>query len=444
MPPPPLKFRRTRADDRTVPQTVSIPQPPERAGIIRPFVADAPHATLRASGVAAGGAPPMTVEVPAARVAGFSMFHTPDTETLRLCSVLASTAFGLVFALVRFGRQIERYFVHWSASAFLYAGVLIGFEYAHGQLIVAGLLTGALAVTNILIISGMRAFDGKPPFQPWMLAPVAGCVAVHVLPVLIGGRTPATAAWMHVGDTITIAISAALTGVILFASGRRENSRARRIAGLAMLCYLPGYAVTLAAYVSTPPGINYLALIPTLSDQLLLGVLNLALLAIPAERAVQRLRDAASRDPLTGVWNRAGFDRYASRIAAPGATLLAIDLDHFKQINDLHGHLAGDTVLIELARLAGAEVASLGGEFGRLGGDEFVAILPASRAPDAQACASQIHEACRRYTAGMPEWTTSIGVSQIGADETGYHAALQRADKALYRAKLTGRNRLTA
>jgi diguanylate cyclase (GGDEF)-like protein len=372
------------------------------------------------------------------------MFHTPDTETLRLCSVLASTAFGLVFALVRFGRQIERYFVHWSASAFLYAAVLIGFEAARGHLILAGLLTGALAATNMLIVTGMRAFDGKPPFRTWMLAPVAGCVAVHVLPTLIGGRSPVAAVWMHVGDTITIAISAAITGVILFASGRREKSRARRIAGLAMLGYLPGYAVTLAAYITTPPGINYLALIPTLSDQLLLGVLNLALLAIPAERAQERLRDAASRDPLTGVWNRAGFDRHASRLAAPGATVLAIDLDHFKQINDLHGHLAGDSVLIELARLAGAEVASLGGEFGRLGGDEFVAILPASRAPDAQACASQIHEACRKYTEGMPQWTTSIGVSQIAADEPGLHAALQRADQALYRAKLTGRNKLTA
>ena len=56
-----------------------------------------------------------------------------------------------------------------------------------------------------------------------------------------------------------------------------------------------------------------------LSDQLLLGVLNLGLLAIPAERAHWRLRDAALRDPLTGVWNRAGFGRHARRLAAPGA-----------------------------------------------------------------------------------------------------------------------------
>ncbi|MDR5835556.1 GGDEF domain-containing protein [Caballeronia sp. LZ034LL] len=373
------------------------------------------------------------------------MFHTPDTETLRLCSVLTSIAFGLVFALFRFGGRREAYFVHWSASAFLYAAVLIGFDSApRGQLLVFSLLMGALAATNMLIVSGLRAFDGKPPFRLWMLAPVAGCAVAHVLPVLIAGRGPGTGAWTQAVDTVTIAISAGIAGGILLASGRRDQSRARRIAGLAILGYLPGYAVVLAAIFSMTPRINYLALIPMLSDQLLLGVLNLGLLAIPAERAQQRLRDAALRDPLTGAWNRAGFDRQAGRLASAGATVLAIDLDHFKQINDRHGHLAGDTVLIELARLAGAEVASLGGAFGRLGGDEFVAILPASRAPDAQACASQIHEACRKYTEGMPEWTTSIGVSQIMPGETGHQAALHRADGALYRAKLTGRNKLTA
>ncbi|WP_063963481.1 GGDEF domain-containing protein [Caballeronia hypogeia] len=372
------------------------------------------------------------------------MFHTPDTATLRLCSVLASTAFGLVFALVRFGRPIERQFIHWSASAFLYAAVLIGFEAVRGNLLLIGLMLGALAATNMLIVSGLRAFDGKRPFRAWMLAPVAGCVAAHVLPTLIGGPGPMTSAWTHAADTIGVAISAGITGGVLWASGRREKSRARAIAGFAMLGYLPGYAITLAAYAWSAPGINYLALIPTLSDQLLLGVLNLGLLAIPAERAQQRLRDAARRDPLTGVWNRAGFERHARRLIEPGAVLLAIDIDHFKQINDLHGHLAGDNVLTELARRAGAEVALLGGEFGRLGGDEFVAILPASRAANAQACANQIHAACRKYAKGMPEWTTSIGVSQIGANEPGFQDALQRADVALYRAKLAGRNTLTA
>lgn len=158
-----------------------------------------------------------------------------------------------------------------------------------------------------------------------------------------------------------------------------------------MLGYLPGYALTIAAYLWTAPTLNVLALIPMLSDQLLLAVLNLGLLAMPAERAQASLRAAATRDPLTGVWNRADFELHSRSLIARGAAVLAIDLDHFKQIDDRHGHQAGDEVLKEVARLAGSEVESLGGEFARLGGDEFVAVLPAARANYAQACAQQIH-----------------------------------------------------
>ncbi|WP_250526463.1 GGDEF domain-containing protein [Caballeronia sp. GAWG2-1] len=372
------------------------------------------------------------------------MFPTPDTETLRLCSVLSSSAFGLVFALVRFEPRAERYFAHWSASAFLYAAVLVGFEFWEDRLFLDGLLLGGLAASNMLLITGMRAFDGKPPFRWWMLAPIAGSVLVHVLPTLTFGARPAVFAWTRAGDTIGIAISALIAGAMLVLDARRLKIRGGRIAGLAMLGYLPGYAITLAALAWGDSRVNFLAVIPMLSDQLLLAVLNLGLLAIPAERAQQRLRDAALRDPLTSVWNRAGFEQHARPLIAPGATILAIDLDHFKQINDRHGHLAGDNVLMELARLAGAEVGSLGGEFGRLGGDEFIAILPDWRAPYAQACANQIHRACRSFTEGMPEWTMSIGVAQVSEGEQGFQDALQRADKALYRAKVAGRDKLTA
>lgn len=160
---------------------------------------------------------------------------------------------------------------------------------------------------------------------------------------------------------------------------------------------------------------------------------------MPAERAHRRLRD-----PLTGVWNRAGFESQSRRLIAPGATVLAMDLDHFKQINDRHGHLAGDTVLRALAQLASAEIASRGGEFGRLGGDEFLAILPAWRAPYAQACAQQIHEACRHHKDGVPHWTMSVGLSQIEPGETDLRDAMLRADRALYCAKVDGRDKVIA
>jgi diguanylate cyclase (GGDEF)-like protein len=381
------------------------------------------------------------------------MFHIPDTETLRLCSVLSSAAFAFVFAFVRFGRRGERYCLHWSASALLYAAVLIGFEYAPGHPYFKSALLGLLAATNMLIISGLRAFDDKPPFRGWMLLPIAGCAATHLIPTMIAAGHPHAILLTQAGDTLSIAVSALLTGIACLSGERADPSvahepgamsRGRRLAGLAMLGYLPGYAITLIGYLWTAPVVNLLALIPMLSDQLLLGVLNLGLLAMPAERAHRRLRDAALRDPLTGVWNRAGFEAQSRRLIAPGATVLAMDLDHFKQINDRHGHLAGDTVLRTLAQLASAEIASLGGEFCRLGGDEFLAILPAWRAPYAQACARQIHEACRHHRDGVPHWTMSVGFSQIEAGETSLRDAMLRADRALYCAKVDGRDKVIA
>ncbi|MDR5752245.1 MULTISPECIES: GGDEF domain-containing protein [unclassified Caballeronia] len=383
------------------------------------------------------------------------MFHTPDTETLRLCSVLSSTAFGFVFALVRFAGGGERYFLHWSASAFLYAAVLIGFEFAPGHPVLKSVLLGALAATNMQIVSGLRAFDRQSAFRWWMILPIAGCIATHLLPAIVAGTDSHTFLVTQIGDTLSIAISALIAGLACLAGEPRASSakeadiiatpsRGRRLAGFAMLSYLPCYAITLVGYVWTGARDNLLALVPMLSDQLLLAILNLGLLAIPAERAAARLRDAALRDPLTGVWNRAGFESQSLSLIASGATLLAIDLDHFKQINDTHGHLAGDQVLQALATVATAEVHSLGGVFGRLGGDEFLAILPASRAPYAKACARQIHDACRRCANGMLEWTVSIGLSQVAHGETDVREALQRADRALYRAKVDGRDKVIA
>lgn len=376
------------------------------------------------------------------------MFHTPDTETLRLCSVLSSCAFGLVLALVWFGQRDARYLLHWAASAVLYAGILVCFGFTQGRTVPSGVLLGVLAATNMLLISGLRAFDGLPAFSRWMAIPIVACTALHFLPVLLVGAKAYTPAGLRVTDaidTVSVAISALLAGLAFLRSRHRGVGRGRLIAGLAMMGYMPGYVVTLVGELATVPHIRLLVLIPMLSDQLLLCVLNLGLLAMPAERAQQRLLDVALRDPLTGAWNRAGFEAHAARLITPGAVVLAIDLDHFKRINDQHGHLAGDQVLKAVARLAGDEVTSLGGEFGRLGGDEFLAILPVTEKDQTELLIARLHRACRQqHEADTPAWAMSIGAAEVVDGDTGLQDALQRADRALYRAKVAGRDKILA
>jgi diguanylate cyclase (GGDEF)-like protein len=165
------------------------------------------------------------------------------------------------------------------------------------------------------------------------------------------------------------------------------------------------------------------------------------------------LRWQATHDALTGVWNRAAIlDRLrceveaASHAGAPLSAVL-IDLDHFKLVNDTHGHPAGDAVL----RAAAARLAAglpQGASLGRYGGEEFLVVLPGlCIGPAGAAC-----EALRACVADGPvEWqgtaipvSASLGVAALGGDTATEARLLQAADDALYRAKRGGRNRVEA
>lgn len=170
-----------------------------------------------------------------------------------------------------------------------------------------------------------------------------------------------------------------------------------------------------------------------------------------------QLRELSDRDPLTGVLNARGFARQCEQLLqlshrrGEACAALFVDLDHFKRVNDQHGHEAGDVVLRCVAqvltqRLRRSDV------LGRIGGEEFVAFLPATD----EAGAMQLAEALRRdIEASHPETpagvrltvTASIGVAAQLAVQPGPQASLQSlqrdADAAMYAAKAAGRNRVS-
>jgi diguanylate cyclase (GGDEF)-like protein len=165
----------------------------------------------------------------------------------------------------------------------------------------------------------------------------------------------------------------------------------------------------------------------------------------------QSLEADTRRDPLTGLGNRRAVDHHLPALlrdaAAAGrpVTLAILDLDHFKQINDRHGHLVGDRVLVSVAQLLrdGVRQADL---VARIGGEEFLAVLPDAD----ESRALEICERIRQQVAGH-DWavvapglavTLSAGLASAPPyDET---ALATRADQALYRAKALGRNRVEA
>jgi diguanylate cyclase (GGDEF)-like protein len=167
------------------------------------------------------------------------------------------------------------------------------------------------------------------------------------------------------------------------------------------------------------------------------------------ERQAAEHHAAALRDPLTGVANRrAFFERGVPLLAqtlADGhpASLLVLDLDHFKRINDTFGHEAGDRVLCDFCDTA-TPLLRVGDLFGRTGGEEFACLLPGASAIEALRVAERVRAAFAMLTAESrgPYSTVSIGVAT--SDEAGSElsALLAAADRALYRAKAGGRNRV--
>ena len=178
---------------------------------------------------------------------------------------------------------------------------------------------------------------------------------------------------------------------------------------------------------------------------------NLSLMLIPGERLQNQLRRAAQDDALTNLLNRGGFNLLAQRQlercrhAARPTSVLLMDLDHFKRVNDGHGHDAGDRLLCAFAETVRAQSRSTD-LVARYGGEEFCALLPGADHSAAMVIADRIRQQFSKVTVpvdGIALGTTvSIGVAEIAATET-VEGALLRADQALYAAKREGRNRVT-
>lgn len=163
------------------------------------------------------------------------------------------------------------------------------------------------------------------------------------------------------------------------------------------------------------------------------------------------LRKLATTDALTGALNRSAFleatareiDR-ARRFHTP-LTLLAVDVDRFKSVNDTHGHPAGDAVLAEVARRLLRELRA-SDALGRLGGDEFAVLLPMADLDAARETAERLAAALRGLpvASGRRELpvTASFGVAQAEPSGETPEALYERADRALYEAKLAGRDRV--
>jgi diguanylate cyclase (GGDEF)-like protein len=161
------------------------------------------------------------------------------------------------------------------------------------------------------------------------------------------------------------------------------------------------------------------------------------------DRLAERERQSTT-DPLTGLFNRRGAEAAAARERARSErsgtplSLVVFDIDHFKRVNDNHGHAVGDEVLRAVAEALSA-MARVTDVIARWGGEEFVAILPGGL-EGARSYAERTRAAVADLTLPEP-LTLSAGLAELGLGEP-FEAALARADANLYQAKRAGRDRI--
>jgi diguanylate cyclase (GGDEF)-like protein len=337
----------------------------------------------------------------------------------------------------------------WSLSYFATAAgvfaLIFGASTDHGLWSMAG--SSMLAAADGLTWKAARTFDAKP-------APLA--VALLGAGLVVGCETIFPQI-REVSGTLNLAAGAVylVAGAVSLWNGRKEWLAARL--PLVLFMVLHGAVVSIGAWSRLIGAIGQREIPPVMS---LFGFIHFEstiyalggavfILALVKERKEAASSAAASIDPLTGVANRAAFQRRAERAMqrcrrqGTPVSVVMFDLDWFKSINDAHGHAVGDAVLQRFCAVASAALWP-SDVFGRIGGEEFAIVMPGSSIEAAGSRADRIRASfasdCRFIGDRQVNATLSGGVSTSANGKEGLTALLERADAALYRAKADGRN----
>jgi diguanylate cyclase (GGDEF)-like protein len=317
----------------------------------------------------------------------------------------------------------------------------------------AGRLDRATRVTGVLvgaILLASAVFRDAWAFLP--LAALLAGLALGPLAIRRGAHPEYAELVTSLGVTIAMATAAGLTGgtssplVFLLPIGVVMNALRAGPASVAV-CSLVTAAVFLA--VSLLSGAETVISEPLPMLAVLAMQLGVTIGSIALSEAEIGHRRAAIVDPLTGLLNRQGLvDRFeelrqqALASAAP-ITLVLLDLDHFKRVNDDHGHDVGDRLLREVADQIRRTLHTFDLIY-RIGGEEFLILLPGLAEREGESVAEQLRLAIERVgPATEIGVTASLGVSGASGPEIGFERLYRRADQALYRAKRDGRDRVT-
>ena len=325
---------------------------------------------------------------------------------------------------------------------------LLGRFGAPGVWFVATLAT-IVAVHFLLVFAELRT---RVPRLSRLLL-VVGAWLPMLLLVLLVLPWPADKNWFPgIGNLLLL-----LANVVAIVALTRAWLVGGRHAGQMLLAWVPlvvmstARAVQLSIGAPLSPWLEYgLPLALAYAAVLLMIGLADRMQAFRSER--DRARQDAQHDPLSGAYNRIGIMHRLQHAVSEARSeprqlaVLFLDIDHFKQINDTHGHALGDACIRQLARLVQEDLLP-GESFGRLGGEEFMLVLPGANGRRARDTAEHLRRKVELRCAAIDDvpvgMTVSIGSAEFSSPETA-EALVKRADAAMYAAKKAGRNRVVS
>ncbi|WP_039051085.1 GGDEF domain-containing protein [Comamonas thiooxydans] len=373
-----------------------------------------------------------------------------DPFTLLVLSAAMAAASALYLA-AEWSSVRERSLLLWSAGfAIIAVGSVLALLRSSGYVLFGiWFPNGLLIAAHWLFLAGVSGFTRTRLPRTWWL------LAVVWLAMLFLPDGPWWSKTMLGIQSLMIAVITLRAGLLLRPHGAALSVGAAQLRFVLLahgLFYLAKAGSTVApdAFVNLASFRGAVILVSLVEGVMAIMLLAMSMTGTERHRREERIAQIAARDPLTALDNRRALYLRAPELlrqaspASPGALLL-IDIDHFKQVNDLHGHDAGDRLLVTLSDLIRGLLPH-GAQAARLGGDEFVILLRSVSGAVAQELGQNLRESFAQHARAMfatPEPVSlSIGATLFDQPETELSHWLKRADEALYASKRKGRDRM--
>jgi len=375
-----------------------------------------------------------------------------DIPTLMAAGALATAVAGLLIAIAWLADREAKALPWWAAAYFLLAGGIVGLMFGSDDPLgpTTILSSVAFSVSPGLIWTGARIFGNRRPhIQAITIGPLAYLLTVAVQPAFHAPQLSTAAGLAVVSAYLALAVAE------LYRQ-RTEALKSRWLLIGFLVIHATVFLVgALEAALDLFPEsgqVDFGLVFGIVHFEQLVFVMGSAIFMVVMirERSELRHKTAARVDTLTGLATRRAFLDLSEKLLinclsrdAP-LTLIICDLDHFKVINDTHGHATGDLVLQMFAHIARGRLR-LDDIMGRLGGEEFAIVMPGAGREAASAVAERIRLA---FAVGrLPVNGEMIGTTVSAGVATARHSStvgrlLAEADAALYRAKALGRNRV--